>query len=177
MTRSKADAIKREQQKKEAKTPGKSGGVANNGTAEGTAKKAAEGDAGTRTSDASCKDAKGAEEEDHKGAKKALRRAVKVEVKKRRAEIATSLVNKTTSGDMRGATILLNLIDKSGKHDEDEGYEGMSTAEMLASEPEWDEDEDDSAAVDVEGRKPVGVVAPENAPECVGKCISNSNLE
>ena len=111
----------------------------------------------------------GIAEEDHKGAKKALRRAVKVEVKNNSTSIAKALVNKTTCGDMRSAKMLMNLMDKPGKDDDDEGYEGMSTAEMLASEPPWDEDKDGCAGAVLERRAPESGVAPEIAPECVDK--------
>lgn len=87
-----------------------------------------------------------ADAEASKGAKKALRKAVKAEVKKKSKEFAKRLVAKASSGDIRGAEIVLSLMDKA-KAEEDaktkKKREGPSWAELLASEPEWDESTED----------------------------------
>jgi len=79
----------------------------------------------------------------HKGAKKALRQAVKVAVEKRSRLIAETLVNKVTQGDMRGAEMLLSLIERAKKENKKKVARKIkpraSAAELLASEPEWEE--------------------------------------
>ena len=83
----------------------------------------------------------GAEAGSHKGAKKALRQAVKAEVKKQSREIARKLVHKAVDGDIKGAAMVLSLMDKERADNERKRHErsGPSWAELLASEPEWDE--------------------------------------
>ncbi len=79
--------------------------------------------------------------EDYKGARKKLRHAVKAAVKAKSAELAQRLVKKAEEGDMRGAEMMLSLIEKK-KQDKDarkKKRSGPSWAELLASEPEWDE--------------------------------------
>jgi len=88
-----------------------------------------------------------AAEKAYKGAKKALRKAVKAEVKRQSKEFAEKLVAKTSAGDIRGAEIVLSLMDKA-KAEEDakkkkKKRDGPSWAELLASEPEWDESMED----------------------------------
>ena len=79
---------------------------------------------------------------DHKGARKVLRQAVKAVVKEKSAAIAQKLVSKVQEGDMRGTEMVLSLIEKK-KQDKDakkkKKRSGPSWAELLASEPEWDE--------------------------------------
>jgi hypothetical protein len=85
------------------------------------------------------------EPKEYKGAKKALRHALKAKVKAERVKIAEKLVEKVTQGDMKGTEIVLTLMEK----DKDENAkkrkkrEGPSWAELLASEPEWDESMED----------------------------------
>ena len=79
--------------------------------------------------------------EDYKGARKKLRHAVKAAVKAKSAELAQRLVKKAEEGDMRGAEMMLSLIEKKkpGKDGKTKKRSGPSWAELLASEPEWDE--------------------------------------
>lgn len=75
-----------------------------------------------------------------KGARKALRHAVKKKVKERSDTIAAKLVEKTEGGDMRSADMVLALMEKKKKGGEDDfDYDGPSLAEQLAAEPSWDE--------------------------------------
>jgi hypothetical protein len=77
--------------------------------------------------------------EEYKGARKALRHAVQKEVKARSGSIATTLVDKTASGDMRSTAIVMELMEKKKKDGErDTEPEGPSLAEQLAG-PSWDE--------------------------------------
>ena len=84
--------------------------------------------------------------EDYKGARKKLRHAVKAVVKVKSQEIARKLVSKVEAGDMRGTEMVLSLMDKK-KQDTDgkkkKKRSGPSWAELLASEPEWDESMED----------------------------------
>jgi hypothetical protein len=83
---------------------------------------------------------------DYKGARKKLRHAVKAEVKVKSALIAEKLVSKAEAGDMRGTEMMLSLIEKKkpGKDaKKKKKREGPSWAELLASEPEWDESMED----------------------------------
>jgi hypothetical protein len=88
------------------------------------------------------------QEGEHKGAKKALRRAVKVQVKKEKEKIAEVLVDKVKNGDMRGASMVLTLMEhgtkdgKSGK----KRHGGLKLIDLLESEPEWEGEEAESAA-------------------------------
>ena len=79
---------------------------------------------------------------DYKGARKVLRHAVKAVVKVKSAAIAEKLVGKVEAGDMRGTEMVLSLIEKKKKQGKDakkKKRDGPSWAELLASEPEWDE--------------------------------------
>jgi hypothetical protein len=79
---------------------------------------------------------------DHKGARKVLRHAVKAAVKVKSEAIAQKLVNKAEEGDLHGTEMVLSLMEKK-KQDKDakkkKKRSGPSWAELLASEPEWDE--------------------------------------
>jgi len=80
--------------------------------------------------------------EDYKGARKKLRHAVKAVVKVNSALLAEKLVSKAQKGDMRGTEMMLSLIEKKKQSNEakkKKKREGPSWAELLASEPEWDE--------------------------------------
>jgi hypothetical protein len=79
--------------------------------------------------------------EDYKGARKVLRHAVKAVVKVKSESIAKKLVDKVEQGDMRGTEMVLKLIEKKkpGKDAKKKKKDGPSWAELLASEPEWDE--------------------------------------
>ena len=79
---------------------------------------------------------------DYKGARKKLRHAVKAVVKVKSGLIAEKLVSKAEAGDMRGTEMMLSLIEKKkpGKDaKKKKKRDGPSWAELLASEPEWDE--------------------------------------
>jgi hypothetical protein len=84
--------------------------------------------------------------EDYKGARKKLRHAVKAVVKAKSSTIAEKLVSKAELGDIRGTEMMLSLIEKK-KQGKDEKKkkkrEGPSWAELLASEPDWDETVED----------------------------------
>ena len=83
---------------------------------------------------------------DYKGARKKLRHAVKAVVKVKSGLIAEKLVSKAEAGDMRGTEMMLSLIEKKkpGKDaKKKKKREGPSWAELLASEPEWDESMED----------------------------------
>jgi hypothetical protein len=142
MSRSKADQAKREAKRIEAAEP--KGGDAERAEA---GKKAAEG---------------AAKKPVKLGAKKALRRALKDELNGDGAKrIAEALVEQTVKGDVRSANILMNLVVKK----KDEGGKGKkkkrsgpTLGELLASEPDWDE-EPTEATVDVG----IGRREPENA--------------
>jgi hypothetical protein len=80
--------------------------------------------------------------EDYKGARKKLRHAVKAVVKVKSSEIARKLVSKVEAGDMRGTEMVLSLIDKKKQGTDGKKKKkrsGPRWAELLASEPEWDE--------------------------------------
>ncbi len=76
-----------------------------------------------------------------KSAKKTLRDAVKAEVKKKSADIARQLVEKAAEGDMRGTAVVLSLIEKAKQENaaKRKKRSGPSWAELLASEPEWED--------------------------------------
>jgi hypothetical protein len=84
--------------------------------------------------------------EDYKGARKKLRHAVKAVVKAKSEAIAKKLVTKAQEGDMHGTEMMLSLIEKK-KQDKDtkkkKKRSGPNWAELLASEPEWDESMED----------------------------------
>lgn len=76
-----------------------------------------------------------------KSAKKTLRDAVKAEVKKKSADIARHLVEKAVEGDMRGTAVVLSLIERAKQENaaSKKKRSGPSWAELLASEPEWED--------------------------------------
>jgi hypothetical protein len=78
------------------------------------------------------------EEEDHKGARKALRQAVKTVVKVRRAKIAEKLVEKTEDGDAHCAAMVLSLMEKK-KDGEDDNWDGPGLADILVPGQLWKE--------------------------------------
>ncbi len=88
-----------------------------------------------------------------RSAKKALRDAVKAEVKKKSADIARQLVEKAAEGDMRGTAVVLSLIEKAKQENAAtrKMRSGPSWAELLASEPEW-EDSAETGGAKSEGR-------------------------
>jgi len=89
---------------------------------------------------AEIKPEQGEKEELHQGPKKRLRKAVKQAVNKHGDEIADSLVDRTMDGDMRCAAVMMSLMEKKKASENDKPWDGPSVAEMLASEPEWDEE-------------------------------------
>ena len=86
--------------------------------------------------------------EDYKGARKKLRHAVKAVVKANSETLAKKIVQQAQGGDARGTETMLSLIDKKkpGKEPKKKKRDGPSWAELLASEPEWDEEEDGRAS-------------------------------
>ena len=88
----------------------------------------------------------------HKGVKKALRRAVKAKVKKEKEKIAEVLVNKVKDGDMRGAVMVLSLMEHSNKEGKDgkKKHDGLKLIDLLESEPEWEGEEAETATTVVE---------------------------
>ena len=75
-----------------------------------------------------------------KGAKKALRHAVKAVVREDCTGFATSLMSQAKDGKIRSTEIMLQLMEKKKKDGEnDAGWDGLSIAGKLAAEPEWDE--------------------------------------
>jgi hypothetical protein len=88
------------------------------------------------------------EEEEHKGAKKALRQAVRAEVKKRKEKIAEALVNRIGDGDMRGAAMVLSLMEHGNKEGEDgkKRHGGLKLIDLLESDTEWEGEEAEAPA-------------------------------
>ncbi len=125
-----------EKKSKAAKAPKKTGGTnrakaGGSGGKKAAAKKRATGKPKTPEPD---------DKAEYRGAKKALRRAVKKVVKAKCDAIAQTLVEKTEGGDMRSAALVITLMDKKKDGGDDEASDGPSAAELLASEPEWDEE-------------------------------------
>lgn len=89
--------------------------------------------------------------EDYRGARKKLRHAVKAVVKANSETLAKKIVQQAQGGDARGTETMLSLIDKKkpGKEPKKKKREGPSWAELLVSEPEWDEEEDGKASQQV----------------------------
>ena len=86
--------------------------------------------------------------EDYKGARKKLRHAVKAVVKANSETLAEKIVQQAQGGDARGTETMLSLIDKKkpGKEPKKKKRDGPSWAELLASEPEWDEEDEKMAS-------------------------------
>ena len=125
--------------------PDKTGGVENRevgGGGEGGGDKAARKSGKKKALDSE------AQEELHMGAKKALRRALKAEVKKDRERIAKVLVSRTLLGDVRGTEMLLSLMEHGNKEDKDGKKKrgGLKLIDLLESEPEWEGEEAETAA-------------------------------
>jgi hypothetical protein len=119
----------------------------------GEAKNTREG--GGQMNDESVHDDVPVDFEDYKGARKKLRHAVKAVVKNKSGVIAKTLVGKAEKGDTRGTEMMLLLIEKKkqGKDVKKKKRSGPSWAELLASEPEWDESmEDDGEKPTEDGR-------------------------
>ena len=70
-----------------------------------------------------------------KGARKALREAVKKVVKAECDEIAKKLLEETKLGNMRSASMMLSLMEK--KKDKEGNHDVPSEAELLGSEEQW----------------------------------------
>ena len=79
-----------------------------------------------------------------KGARKALRKAMKAKVKEECKEIAITLVNKVKAGDMRSAEMMMSLVERKKKDGKEaqKKRDGLSDAELMASEPEWDAEQE-----------------------------------
>ena len=73
-----------------------------------------------------------------KGAKKALRHAVKETVKKNKEQIAGSLVTRTVGGDMHCAAMMVSLMEKKKKDGEDDDdWDGPGLADILVPSQLW----------------------------------------
>jgi hypothetical protein len=85
--------------------------------------------------------------DDYKGARKKLRHAVKAVVKANSKTLAEKIVGKAQDGDARGTQMMLSLIEKkkAAKEGKKKKRDGPSWAELLVSEPEWDDEEDGTA--------------------------------
>ena len=72
--------------------------------------------------------------------RKGLRNAVIDETKRNIRQLADSLVSQARNGSIRGAEILLALVENKAGESEDQaaGMDGMSRAERWATEPEYD---------------------------------------
>jgi hypothetical protein len=80
--------------------------------------------------------------EDHKGAKKALRHAVKAKVKEQRTNIAEKLVAKVVNeGDLKGTAMVLTIMEKTRKDGENGGkkQKGANWAQLLVLEQECED--------------------------------------
>ena len=82
-----------------------------------------------------------AKKDSRRESRKELREALKLEVEKESSRIAASLVHQVKNGDLRGAEVVLSLLQKAKEEDAEIKViqSGPSWAELLASEPEWDE--------------------------------------
>ena len=91
--------------------------------------------------------------DDYKGARKQLRHAVKAVVKANSDKLAAKIVKKAQDGDVRGTEMILSLIEKKkpGKEPKKKKREGPSWAELLVSEPEWDEEDEKKASQQASG--------------------------
>ncbi|MGB7263963.1 MAG: hypothetical protein WBC92_00520 [Terracidiphilus sp.] len=152
MKKSSADKEKREKKSKIEKKPVTAGGVerttSSKNYSESLAKEMPEGD----KDKAPKKDDKAK----HADAKKALRVAVKKAVKERSKKLAQSLVGRTENGDMRGAAMMLSLMEKQKDcKEENKEWDGPTVAELLESEPEWDESMEDNSEGGMDGDEPV----------------------
>jgi hypothetical protein len=90
---------------------------------------------------AATEDKTGADLKDHKGARKALRHAVKAAVKEQKTKIAKTLVDKAMEGNTRSAEMMLELMHKKKKDGEGgkkKKQKGASWAQLLALEDEYD---------------------------------------
>ena len=112
MKKSSLDKEKRKKKGKTENTPAKAGGTENTkmsekGRESGPAKKPNE-----NKEEGGQKETRKAPQ---KGARKALRRAVKKAVKARSDGIAFSLLDRTAHGDMRGAAMMISLMEPRTK--------------------------------------------------------------
>jgi hypothetical protein len=90
-----------------------------------------------------------AKSKSNKSAKKVLCDAVKHEVMQRSRKIAHDLVDKVTKGDARGTEVVLTLLQKARQENNAKKARkrsGPSWAELLVSEPEWDENMEDGGS-------------------------------
>ncbi len=159
MGRSNLDKKRQEAKSKVVKTPGKAGGK-DNAKADGADNVEASGMGGEEAAKKGAKkgrkrESKSKEEKAEKkrkekeekekkagkGAKKALRHAVKAVVREDCTGFATSLMSQAKDGKIRSTEIMLLLMEKKKKDGEnDVGWDGLSIAGKLAAEPEWNEE-------------------------------------
>jgi hypothetical protein len=101
---------------------------------------AARGEEGTEDK----KDGAGHQNEDADGQKpkkamKALRKAVKDEIRARSEAIAEALVSKVANGDKRCTEMMFSLIEKKKKNDNGASrHGGLTAADLLGSEDQWE---------------------------------------
>ena len=89
-----------------------------------------------------------------KGAGNSLRKAVKKFVKEHNVKIAESLTARTEAGDMRGAAVMISLMERKKAAENGRKWRGPSVAELLATGPEWNENMDEESGVSIGGREP-----------------------
>ena len=133
MTKSKLGQKKHETKDKVVTMPQTDGGEEAEAGANGDEKAATEKPSGGKATEEDEK-AKG------KGAKKALRHAVKEAVKKNKEQIAGSLVTRTVGGDMHCAAMMVSLMEKKKKDGEDDDdWDGPGLADILVPGQLWRE--------------------------------------
>ena len=78
------------------------------------------------------------EKEAAKGARRALRHAVKKVVKMKCGSLALKLMEETEMGNMRSAAMMISLMEKKQEGDGEKRHGGLTAADLLGSEQEWD---------------------------------------
>jgi hypothetical protein len=73
-----------------------------------------------------------------KGARKALRKAVKKAVKEECDRIAKALVEQTKKGNTRSTEMMISLIEKKKDDEGSKRHGGLTAADLLGSEEEWE---------------------------------------
>jgi hypothetical protein len=97
-----------------------------------------------------------------KKARKALKKAVKRQVAEKSESIAKTLVNGFVDGNMRSAAIVMDLVEEKKKDGEKKKRDGLTAAELLGSEEQWESESFEA----MEGKAELGVGGRE--PEEVG---------
>jgi hypothetical protein len=132
MGKSKVDKEKQEQKNKVVTMPRTDGGE--------DAEAGANGDEAAAEKPGRGKATEEDEKAKRKGAKKALRHAVKEAVKKNKEQIAGSLVTRTVGGDMHCAAMMVSLMEKKKKDGgDDDDWDGPGLADILVPGQLWRE--------------------------------------